>query len=103
MIIGWVLFRADNLDQAFSFIERMFTFDGIDKSFTLNYPCFAFNTIALVVGAFIALFSPRLFSSTSSELKNVEIIPYTLNALLLFLSLSVLYLGAKNPFIYFNF
>lgn len=103
VIIGWVLFRADNLDQAFSFIERMFTFDGIDKSFTLNYPCFAFNTIALVVGAFIALFSPRLFSSTSSELKNVEIIPYTLNALLLFLSLSVLYLGAKNPFIYFNF
>ena len=103
VIIGWVIFRAENLDQAFSYIGRMFTFESFDKSFALNYPCYSFNVIALVVGSFISLFSLKAFSSNSCEEKTVRLIPYILNAAFLVLSLAVLYLGAKNPFIYFNF
>ena len=103
VIIGWVFFRADSLSQAYYFISRMFTFESFDKSFVLNYPCYSFNVIALVIGIYISLFSTNLFSSGNSQKKNVEFIPYFINVVMLFFSLSVLYLGAKNPFIYFNF
>lgn len=106
VIIGWVFFRSDSINYAFSFIKKMFLFDNrIDE--------FSFNTKFIVILIAAILFS---FMGIWKKLENLQFklfdrnMPMPRLAGLLILAV-VLYLlcggallaGAANPFIYFRF
>lgn len=101
VLIGWIFFRADSVNQGFHYIGKMFS--PSSDIFEVILPIGFANYAALALGIGIALFPATLFSSHSSHTPRYATIPYIVNVLLAFLSTSVMYIGARNPFIYFNF
>jgi alginate O-acetyltransferase complex protein AlgI len=100
VLIGWVFFRAENLQAALSYIADMFTnsFDNI----TLTYHSTA--CIALILGLIICLAPDYFFNtSTSKNSKYFSIFSYILQMIFSCISLMFLISGSRNPFIYFNF
>lgn len=98
---SWVLFRAVSLDQAYHYFVSLFS-GSIDPG-KMIIPLEPLNILALVTGIYIALFPWKRFSAGSVQSPHYALFPYTVNILLAFLSLAVLFIGARNPFIYFNF
>ncbi|MCU0433805.1 MAG: MBOAT family protein [Bacteroidia bacterium] len=107
VLIGWVLFRTETLEQAMSYYECMFSLKlSAGGLFYLN-PEFliwlvvaaAFSFCALV--PFIDRFQEKFFTGRPSPWVLGGIIP---PAILIYL-LSIVYLAGDgyNPFIYFNF
>lgn len=111
--IGFVIFRADSLSEAFLFIGKMFSgFSAVTASslaFQVLSPWFVFMLLAAV------LFCAPIASLTDSvmALKNkasltrkdkvIQIICFVLAILLLAWCLIRLSSGGYNPFIYFRF
>lgn len=109
IIVGWVLFRADGLINAFRYLSVMFGFSGnvwIDPYF---FRFFYENAILLIIGFFCCTPIFKIGGQIIMRFENKG--PYrvidTLSSLyyiLLFLtSVSYLVLNNHNPFIYFNF
>lgn len=99
--MSWVFFRAGSLDQASHYFASLF-FGNTDPGMMviLLEPL---NLVALGIGIWIALFPLKRFSAGSAQTPVYALFPYIVNVLLAFLSLTVLFMGARNPFIYFNF
>ena len=103
VIIGWVLFRAQNLMQAFSFYKKMFFF-----SFKGFY--FSTHVLAILSVAILLSFTPIFYKSKSNldtNLLQVSFAKTVINVLIIILCM-VLCLGEItssdfNPFIYFKF
>lgn len=101
VLFGWVLFRADSLTQGIHYLGTLFySANGFSE---IILPIGPANYAALIVGTGIALFPARLFSSNSSHNPQYASIAYIVNVLLALLSIAIMYIGARNPFIYFNF
>lgn len=100
VLFGWVFFRAEDMDQAFSYALNMLQFDSFDLSILDIQP---FAAAAFITGATIALFPLKYFSINSAVTAQINTKLYVVNTLLLPLSILTLYFGARNPFIYFNF
>ncbi len=101
VLIGWVLFRAENLDQAIEYLKVMFFIrnsgnESICHGEVLNY-------IALVCGWIIVFLKFECFKSSTAKEMVMHNISYLTNAVLFLLSIVSLYFCAQNPFIYFNF
>lgn len=100
VIIGWVFFRALNLDHAMNYLYTMFNFlNPVPNSIHLGL----LNVSALILGFIVALWGrdfPSLMKIRSFKLK-IGLV--SLNLVLFVLSLSILYTDNRNPFIYFNF
>lgn len=105
-IIGWVLFRAENMNQAFYFIEAMFNFNGLElKSYGSQF--WVMMTFAILF-AFITLsktglkWEQKVFFAEKYQLKG-----YLFSTLVFFilicLSISSITSSGFNPFIYFRF
>ena len=99
VVFGWVFFRAVDLSQAANYFQSMFGFNGVAGQTVFG----TLNLFVLAVGLLIALFSKQLFNNTADEVKSLNVPLFGINVVFLFLSLAVLYTGARNPFIYFNF
>lgn len=104
---GWVLFRAENVSQAFIYIKSMFGlgnnafFDNLALQYLNENICFFVIGIIYSIGAFKYL---RTKFAQSSKLNSLTEWTGTLVYIGLFLiSISYLVMGAYNPFIYFNF
>ncbi len=103
VLIGWVVFRAENLEIAFDYYKCMFSIGDmplIDNTF-LEYirQC----AVYLVFGI---LFSTPLAKIIASRFKEnyVTDIMYIIAIITLFIiSVSFIVKGSYNPFIYFNF
>ncbi|MDR2339426.1 MAG: MBOAT family protein [Deltaproteobacteria bacterium] len=100
VLIGWVLFRSENVSAAWLYLSDMF---GPDAKpivlFSYGPPC-----VALALGILFCLVPDRLLPKPDST--NPSGFPawvYLLQAALAVLSVSTLLGGARNPFIYFNF
>lgn len=98
VMIGWVFFRAVNLDQAIEFLKCMFSFN-----FEGTQLCSPANILILVCGLFVSLFGKRHFSQSTDGVLRIRTSVLYLNLLLFFLSAAILYTSNRNPFIYFNF
>lgn len=94
VLLGWVLFRADDLSMAARYLSDMFTLEGvwIDEIGSLQRWC------ALGLGALFSIKLPRPGQNAFTETL------YTIAALAL-LAVCAVYLagGTYNPFIYFRF
>lgn len=105
-LIGWVLFRADNIHIAGDFLSNMFSFDFTSDSIHFERK---FYTILLMAAFFsfwggfrkIEVWQEKLFKQ-GKPLQAV--IPMTIIAIALFLvSLGSITSSGFNPFIYFRF
>lgn len=101
VLIGWVFFRADSLSQAFDFLSVMFGLSNLDKESICQAQLL--NYIALVVGCIIVFLKLKQFNSSNTQEAVTHNYAYLVNFVLIFVSVLVLYFGAQNPFIYFNF
>lgn len=101
VLIGWVFFRADSLSQAFEYLSVMFGLSNLDKESICQAQLL--NYIALVVGCIIVFLKLKAFNSSNTQEAVTHNYTYFVNFVLIFVSVLVLYFGAQNPFIYFNF
>ena len=101
VLIGWVFFRADSLSQAFEYLSVMFGLSNLDKGSICQAQLL--NYIALVVGCIIVFLKLKAFNSSNTQEAVTHNYTYFVNFVLIFASVLVLYFGAQNPFIYFNF
>lgn len=101
VLIGWVFFRADSLSQAFDYLSVMFGLSNLDKESICQAQLL--NYIALVVGCIIVFLKLKAFNSSNTQETVTHNYTYFVNFVLIFVSILVLYFGAQNPFIYFNF
>jgi alginate O-acetyltransferase complex protein AlgI len=106
VMIGWVFFRAENVKQAFHFLQSLFVpkinpipFEVLEN---LNNRTLFFLGLASIV-----LFLPRNFSGINFILskKSVFVRPLIVGVLflLVFYSIGSITTGSFNPFIYFQF
>jgi len=105
-IIGWVIFRIEEMDRMIVFFKRMFSFNQSEE---LNMiPAFS---IMLVVAVFFSFFvsvdkgkkvEQFVFFKEQYKLKQ-HYFMFVIGAILLLLSVSSLIASDFNPFIYFRF
>ena len=105
VLVGWVFFRADNLEYAMNYVIKMFSFsDGsaVAKSY-ITY--FHYNTYTLLTMVVAIIFS----SPATSTLKKFLLengnywVYYFLLFLAVMLSVAFISVDSYNPFIYFRF
>ena len=99
ILIGWVIFRADNFDYAQNYLFSMFTFNNQGSSFEIGL----LNFIVLIISSLIVIFNFKKFKPSPSQIGTVSIKTYGMNGILFIISVMIMYFGARNPFIYFNF
>lgn len=103
VVLGWVLFRASSISDAFEYLKSMFGLNGnvfLDGMFT---GWFTQNLILIIIG--FVLCTP-IFRMLSEKTKNSNIVGFVkTGALICLFVLSVANLVSRsyNPFIYFNF
>ncbi|MBL7882900.1 MAG: MBOAT family protein [Bacteroidia bacterium] len=103
VILGWVLFRATTMDQAFLFIKKMFSFSSFYEYEYSN------QLIVVLLLAFVFSFAPLLYKKDVSQNSGVALTlkSYSLNVviivLLMIMSVSSITSSDFNPFIYFKF
>lgn len=103
--LGWVLFRADNLSQAFGFYKALFAFSS-GSMLTLT-PRFWFIFALALLFSFITLLKKgqalqdKIFADSYSA--KLSWIMFVLVAVLFVLSVGSLLVTDFNPFIYFRF
>lgn len=106
VMIGWVLFRARNLEQASAFLAAMFVPVGKAAPLILTHVYNGRNLFFLVVAAIVFLL-PGDFSGAGFFLKGRSLVAVTLRfgvlAALVLYSVAFMASGSFNPFIYFQF
>jgi alginate O-acetyltransferase complex protein AlgI len=110
VVIGWVFFRADRLDQAMGFLSKLFIYQNNVASD--SHLAMLLNHEVWLILALAALFSTPIMARLSDWTKSKTVdgqsslrcVSYDLVLMGLFL-VSCLYLavGTYNPFIYFRF
>jgi len=106
VIVGWVLFRSQDISQAISFLGAMFTLTDWPLSYelsrALNYRNVLFLLIALPV-----FFLPGDFSIIKLLINKKDPIPVLAGALMILVLLpycaALIVGGASSPFIYYRF
>ena len=110
VIIGWVLFRSDNLEYASSYIIKMFAFSegNLSVSSYLNYLVLNIETFIVILTSIVCSIplKQHIIDVMPKGLFASKAIPYIKLTFLTFLFfISVIYVinGTYNPFIYFRF
>lgn len=110
VMIGWVFFRADSLQDAALFLSKMFcTETAIPYTYTINFT--PFNLLSILTGIF---FSAPVLQHTGERLKRVGVISGTRSKPIYYVSMCLyvcglcfcimsISAGSYNPFIYFTF
>lgn len=101
VLIGWVFFRAENLSQAIDYLQTMFFITNSSNNSICNGEFL--NYLALIAGCAIALFKLNSFDSSNAKDCKIHKISLLTNFVLVIVSITILYFGSQNPFIYFNF
>lgn len=106
VIIGWVIFRADNLDIAYSYIKTLFTpsfgFDKVALFYIREYG-FYFLLALIASTPYIPAISKAISRRSSIINIFVSILEVLLLIIIFIVSISFIIKGSYNPFIYFNF
>ncbi|MDA0079470.1 hypothetical protein [Brachyspira hyodysenteriae] len=102
-VLGWVLFRANDLTHALELYKVMFSYQ--ESIFTVRYffypqtlVCFIFGI--LFTGLFQSIF-PKIKEAVFST--KVYVLESIIQFILLFICIMYLVNGTYNPFIYFRF
>lgn len=103
-VIGWVLFRAENLTYAITYIKNMFGLVNIhDVTYSLNYYGDSIEIITFIVAIVCAMpvFSKILYIKQERKILRSVINIWLL--ILFILSTGAIAASSYNPFIYFRF
>ncbi len=107
VVIGWVLFRTEGLENALNYGASMFGLAGNAAIDDLTLRYFGENWVYLLVAL---LCSTPLFKYLKERAQKKPLLDHTANGLsvtvylgLFLFAVSFLVMGAHNPFIYFNF
>lgn len=105
VIIGWVLFRADNLKLALIYIKRMFVFSEGDATTNTFIEFFNYNPETIVISIIAVVFSMPVYLYIENNIKNkaFAMLRYPLVIALLLVCITYIAAGSYNPFIYFRF
>lgn len=104
VIVGWVLFRIENLPQALSYIKNMFSFQQIytEQWYIINDNKYIIVGLIAIIYSFpvVKIFS-KLYEKGSNKI--VFVIKDTLVFGVFLISIVFLARSGFNPFIYFKF
>jgi alginate O-acetyltransferase complex protein AlgI len=105
-LIGWVLFRADNIAMAWNYLRKMFVFDNSDDDISLNVKFFSILLVAVFFSFWggirkIEIWQEKLFTEgkTSRSLVAMAMV----SIVLFVVCLGSITSSGFNPFIYFRF
>ena len=106
-MLGWVMFRAENITSGLAYIGNMFGIDAGGAGFDTTLSYIMQNAVWLV---FAVIACMPVFSSIRKRLesRNGLLVAYDTAelvciAILFIVAFSFIVIGANNPFIYFNF
>lgn len=108
VVIGWVVFRAETLTDAWHYLATMFCLTEAPwKDLTMAH-AFQNSWIILLAGIFCSTpmlkhWTQRLAKHHRTGAEVLTVGGYLLQAIFFIVSLSFLVMNAHNPFIYFNF
>ena len=108
VIIGWVLFRAESVSDAFNLYQAMFSVTGLLSgegfSDVLTWQIEGLSIVTLIIGLFLIFAVPILELRTGFSVKNSRHIAMQIFSLAIFI-LAVIKLTASSysPFLYFQF
>ncbi len=102
VIIGWVIFRANDLGQAFTYLGSMF---GIGSNTLFEVEVFKQISIAKIYLplALICSFPLVKYIKSKMNAKVFEILYAIIILIIFIIAISFVVKGGYNPFIYFNF
>lgn len=111
VILGWVLFKADNLEQAYQYVKSMFGFTeagfiGSDfKLYAENYIGFLILGIffSMPIGQFISSKMNKLMEHRSLKGYIVCGMSFLIFIMVGIITMATVVSNTYNPFIYFNF
>jgi alginate O-acetyltransferase complex protein AlgI len=105
VVIGWVFFRVEQVEEAFLFVKRMFAFD-FESTFVFDAKFMMYFGFAIFF-AFFTYFQrgqkiqDQVYFNSYSSKKHLLVFSTTL--ILMLLSISSISAFGFNPFIYFRF
>ncbi len=104
---GWVIFRADNISQAFNYLKAMAGVGNVELSNSLFNQYLGEYWVFILIGI---IYSTSIFYYLRNKIrlnkrmnKIAEYTAMIVYNILFIISVSYLVMGAYNPFIYFNF
>lgn len=104
VILGWVLFRADNLEQALGFIKTMF---GFNNAGTLTFEYIYFINKKFIFWIIMSIIGSLPFVSNKLKKyngnKNFEILTTIVISIVFIISIIFIVNSTYSPFIYFQF
>lgn len=102
VILGWVLFRADSISAAVSYMGAMLglTSNVLCDDLILTY--LSYNKVYFIFGILACFPIQKLIKPKISE-KLYNVLSAIVLAVLFVISISFMVKGSYNPFIYFNF
>ena len=107
VIVGWVLFRADDLNQAFQIIKTMFSFNlntiYINIPQIVNKRSIFILLLAIIVSGPAQMLLGKLKSTEKLKKIYENKLEFIFIGIILLLSISQLISSEYNPFIYFRF
>lgn len=106
VVVGWVLFRSEDITQAFGFLGAMFTLTDLPISYELSLALNNRNLLILLT-ALPVFFLPGDFSLINMLINKKDPVPLVAGALMILLVFpycaALIVGGATSPFIYFRF
>ena len=106
VVLGWVLFRSENISQAAGFLRAMFTASNLPLSYGLSL-ALNYRNVLFMVAALIVFFLPREFSGIKILISKRDPISLLVCALMISLLLpycvTLIVGGSTSPFIYYRF
>lgn len=107
VVIGWVFFRLETLDEAIHYLQVMFGMTGHTGVFNMNTELWVFTLIAAVISFICLTKVGRTLQTIIYQSENCTIrryVIYTGTAIILLgLSISTIAAQGFNPFIYYRF
>jgi len=106
VIVGWVLFRSEDIAQAIGFLGAMFTLTDLPISYELSLALNNRNLLILMA-TLPVFFLPGNFSPIKILINSKDPVPLIAGALMILLALpfcaALIVGGAGSPFIYYRF
>ena len=103
VVIGWVIFRAETLHDAFLYLRSIFGLNRNPFSDGMFTGWFTQNVILLIIGAFLCTPVIKHLSEKAKDNIVVRVLGVIGLCCLCVLSMASLVSNSYNPFIYFNF
>ena len=107
VLIGWVFFRAPNLEHASSYLTRMFAFEFEGQTLLRAFDLVTMHSLTVIATAFV--FSLPLWPAVRSRLTDAAVVgamrisSAAYVALVMILSFAAMAGDENSPFLYFRF